>query len=234
MNLNIDKQYKYITYYDSEGAKVDGPLQIIYSDKVNNDLLAMMFAKNVGDNTIIANSMVYSNLTPDEVSVLSRVSCMQLDQDNDLVNLYEYKSLLDTMMVTVIDIPENVYTIHLQNDLESDEGIIENLESMTDSRKLLMIVQSPNSVENLSSEIHNMMMTPHYNTDELVLFDTDMNNYIRQSVLTDDNTLVQSGIKLGSDLDEYQYDADMQYIKGIWDTIGDKYVWELNGKARIL
>lgn len=228
MNINISKQYKYVRYADLE-QNITGPFEIIYSSDVNHQLLSMMFAKNTDDSVIIPNQMVYGTLTKDEVSLLSSISCMQLDLSNEFIKKYEFKSLLDTMMLTVIDIPEDIQYIKLTETIEDDDnGLVIDTEELGKCKKLFMLVQSPKTVENLSSEIHNQMMNPHYNTSGIILFEDDMNNYLNQDVINGLNN-IQSNSSLGTKTDQYKVDIDTEYCKVIWDNVGNKYINLING-----
>ena len=213
MDLSINKEYKYITFIDSFNNIISGPKKIIYSPQINHELLAMMFVKNFDNIVIIPNQLTYGSLSDDEISTLSQMGCMQFDLYNENQQKYEYKSLLNTVELTVVDVPKDAVFIYLQSDLD-EEGDIIDVTTMTTSKKLMLLAQSPDKIENLSQEIHDSMISPHNQIDQFVLFTKDLNNF-QSMALVDENLIDrQALIKLGELMIDYEDSGDTEYCKG--------------------
>lgn len=233
MDLNISKGYKYITFIDSFNNVISDPKKIIYSPQINHELLAMMFAKNFDDISIIPDQLTYGSLTDDEISTLSQMGCMQFDLYNENILKYEYKSLLNTIELTVIDVPKDAVFIYLQTDLDV-EGDLVDITNLTTARKLLLLAQSPDKIENLSQEIHDSMISPHNKIDQFILFTKDLNNFQSMSLIDENLVNRQALVKLGEVISDYEDTGDTQYCKGIWDQISGKYIFVINEQSKFV
>lgn len=233
MDLNISKGYRYITFIDSFNNVISDPKKIIYSPQINHELLAMMFAKNFDDISIIPDQLTYGSLTDDEISTLSQMGCMQFDLYNENILEYEYKSLLNTIELTVIDVPKDAVFIYLQTDLDV-EGDLVDITNLTTARKLLLLAQSPDKIENLSQEIHDSMISPHNKIDQFILFTKDLNNFQSMSLIDENLVNRQALVKLGEVISDYEDTGDTQYCKGIWDQISGKYIFVINEQSKFV
>lgn len=238
MDLQLKGNYKYIEFLGISGESLPNypKKEIIYSSRVNNDFLGSMFAKNFDNNRVILDRMTYGNLTSDEISMLGQVGVMQFDREREMdlttvgTNQYEYSTLLDTVELSVINIPEEVHSIAFQEVWGGPTDIID-IDKLGTAKKLLFLAKSSVEIKNLSQEIHNLMLEPHSDCDDYILYDKDITNTQSMLLVNEDNINIQARIKLGELIGSYEDTGDTLYLQGIADHVGNSYNIILNEKS---
>lgn len=243
MNLELSNSFQYVYCYEtsndiasisSDSELISKSRKVIQSPQINHELLSMMFARNFNNTVITLDQMAYGVLSEDELTLVAQVGSLQLTEDPFTDKIYEFKSLLDTINVTVLDIDRSYNLLALHNGT-LDSIINVPLSSFSsNAKKLLLFTQSSHVVRNLSQEIHNRMLDPHHMFDDLILMERDITN-LQSMALVDDNYFdMQSLTKLGELLGTYENTGDTEYAKGIYDVEGRRYIYEINSIPSIV
>ena len=233
MELQISKEYKYVTFLDSYSNKIGNTREIIDSLNVNNELLSMMFARNYDNNVIIPNLMSNNNLEKEEVSILSSIGCFQFDTSGVIDLKYEFTTLLNKINLVVINVPSEAMFVHLQVDKDKVGDIID-VTRYTKANKLIMLAYSPQQISDLSSEIHNRMINPNYLIDNIILFHKDKDRYELDSLIDKNYIDIQSKTKMGDSMKEYENLGTTKYLEFGWDNASGRYFYHINNKGYLV
>lgn len=230
MELQVSKEYKYVTFLNSSSNPIGDVREIIGSSQVNNEMLAMMFARNYDETVIIPNQLPNMDLTKDEFSILSSVGCFQIDKSDIPNTKYEFTTLLNQINLVVIKIPKECMFVHLQVD-KNVVGDIIDITQFTTSRKLLFLAYSPSPIPDISSEIHNKMINPHYLMDKIVFFHSEKDCYELCSIIDTNLFNRQAEVKMGDKLTKYEDLNTSDHISGVWDNVGEGYIVTVNDSS---
>lgn len=230
MELPISKEYKFVTFLDSHSIKIGDTKEIIDSSKINNEMLAMMFARNYDDNVIIPNLMSNSSLKREEVSILSTIGCFQFDMIGVSKLKYEFTTLLNKTNLVVINVPKESMFVHLQVTKDVIGDVID-VTRYTTSNKLIMLAYSPQPISDISSEIHNRMINPHYLMNKIVLFHEDKDQYVLDDLLDTNLLNIQSETVMGDSKEKYENLSTTNYLEFGWDNYSGRYFYHVNDRG---
>ena len=230
MELQVEKEYRYVTFLNASSNKIDETREIVSSSQVNNEMLSMMLAKNYDESVIVSNLIPDIDLTKEEFSILSSVGCFQIDQSNLPKIKYEFTTLLNQVNLVVIKIPKDCMFVHLQVDKDV-VGDIVDVTQFTTSNKLLFLAYSPNPIPDISSEIHNNMINPHYFMNKIVLFHSEKDCYELCDVIDTNLYNMQSETRMGDRKVTYEKSIDTEYLGILWDNSYGGYVYNINNKS---
>lgn len=247
----LDKSETIIKQYDRK---------IIESHQIDNELLSMMFTKNLDDTLIIPRQLIYSHLTDGELEILSHYGCIQFnmdEMDNEFRQqneFFDYKSILNSIEVIPLHIPKtykgiDVYycrildsdgdSITLPDDSTSFQlkdgslAVKVRTSAQVPSDKLLLITESADKVSTISQQLHDNMLNPHNELDKYILYMGDLNKFINKDLIIDYIDR-QNGVKLGDEESDYEDLNNTELIKGIYDSVSNKYSLDININSREL
>ena len=198
--------YNYIVYEDSLHQIVkENP--IIFSNTLNNDFLAMMYADFVDNSEVVsANLFDNSDLTNEQLEILSEVGIVQLGSDGEQ-NQYDFYTYVSDSKLIALKVPSGVAYLKLSYRLndevieESDEIDVSTLVTVS---KLIFLVQSSQKLNNLSPLIHQYSIKPHNDLVQKIITEANFNEQLSIVVIDDNLYDNQAQIKLGDKTSEYK------------------------------
>lgn len=204
-----------VTFYDRSD-NIIGPENrpFIYSDKLKNEFLGMMYAHIAKiESDKVENMMDLNEYSPEVIGVLASMSMMQIEDSQSEVTDAEILSYIGTTKMGVLRLPNQCTKIIFRNSKDSLDpdyviDLIEDLKFRVDSatqvEKMVLICMSSKDNTEFSRMIHESSYIPHSDLDSKILTNAYFSN--KMSLLEIDENLYNqhAKIKLGDYLESFE------------------------------